>query len=376
MSDVVQKVKHILYRQKTKLLHTSRPARWVKSQIWNTPSDGVVTIIYKQDQDINRYFDWHDPDDEIARTKLRVFTERYAREPDVVYEVKGDLVIEPGHGLAIQKGRQYIAESGTLSHIYLKPSIFDYLRHRYFKRTYTEIDSVVHCDGFAGINLCHFIYDTLNPILFMYRRGMITKEDPILVSEKVYQKPYFQYFLGNTFMGELNWLRQREDEWFRVRKFRKAFVSMEIFRDTYALLKAPHRPHRKIFLNRRSKYQRNIRNLPALRAVLDKYGFETVYAEDLSYVQQVELFREVRYFVGIHGAGLTNLLHSSIPDLRVLEIFTESLVHASFYRFLKMLGVGYYDAITGGPFDINHNFDVGVESFEAKIVKLLNSPCE
>ena len=66
MNDLVEKVKHILYRQKTKLLHTSRLARWIKSQIWSPPADGVVTVIYKHDQDINRYFDWRDPDDEIA----------------------------------------------------------------------------------------------------------------------------------------------------------------------------------------------------------------------------------------------------------------------------------------------------------------------
>jgi len=376
MREDVQKLRHILYRLKQKLVDTSATARWIKSKIWIKPAPGVVTEVYRQDQDISRYFDWSDLNDKIARTKLREFTERYAREPDVVYLVKGDLVIEPRHGLAIQEGRQFVAESGTLSHIYLKPSYFRYLRHRLFNRKYSSFDSIVHCDGFAGMNLCHFIYDTVNPVLFMYRRGMITTRDPILISEKIYQKPYFQYFLRSTFMGELNWLRQKEGEWFRVREFRKAFVSMEIFKETYSLIKAPYRPGRKIFLNRRSKYQRNIKNLPELRLVLDKFGFETVCAEDLNYLQQVELFRDVKYFIGIHGAGLTNLLHSSIPDLRVLEIFTESLVHASFYRFLKMLGVGHYDAITGSTFDVNHNFTVDVKAFESKVADLLKAPGE
>jgi hypothetical protein len=373
MSEFWQRIKHILYRQKTSLLHFSSPARWIRSKIWQHPHPGTVKVLYRKEQDIRHYFDWRDPDDDIAKSKLREFTERYAAEPDIVYEVRGDLVIEPEFGLAIQEGRRYIHESGTLSHLHLRPPLFRYLRQKYLHRRYTEVDYFVHCDGFAGLNLCHFIYDTLNPILFLYQQGMISEGDPILISEKVYQKPYFQYFLEHSFMGKLNWLRQKDNEWIRVRRFKKAFVSMEIFRATTALFPRITAGNRKIFLGRKPSYQRRVLNLDALMPVLQQFGFEIVFAEDLTYAEQVALFRNVRYFIGIHGAGLTNLLHSNIASLRVLEIFSSSMVHASFYRFLKILDVEYYDAIAGTALDVNWNFSVDEKVFAEKLRRLMQS---
>src|SRR5205085_9138908 len=126
-----------------------------------------------------------------------------------------------------------------------------------------------------------------------------------------------------------------------MHQIKKAVDSIEIFRATTALLPRITAGNIKIFLGRKPSYQRLVLNLDALMPVLQQFGFEIVFAEDLTYTEQVALFRNVRYFVGIHGAGLTNLLHSNIASLRVLEIFSSSMVHASFYRFLKILDVEY-----------------------------------
>jgi capsular polysaccharide biosynthesis protein len=148
---------------------------------------------------------------------------------------------------------------------------------------------------------------------------------------------------------------------------------MEIFPETYRLFAAEKKPYRKIFLNRKSFFQRNIKNIKRIEEILQGKGFEMIYAEDLSYEKQVELFREVKYFVGIHGAGLTNLLHSKIDELYVLEIFSESLVHASFYRFLEMLHIKYYDAIVGSAFDINWNFTIDENKFRERVELMLSA---
>ena len=371
MNNFIQKSRHILYRLKTQLFYESRFAVWMNRRIWMEPADGKVTEIYHEAQDILPYFKFDELEDVLARVKLRNFTERYAKEPNVIYEASGDFIVEPEFGLAIQRGRHLIRQSGTLSHPSLKPGLVKYLIHYYFVRKYTFYPTLILCDGFAGQNLCHFIYDTINPILFMHQKRMLTDDIPILVSEKIFQKPFFQYLLKNTVMGALPWKQQGRNEWIKTKRFQKPFVSMEIFKSTYKILEGPKRPYRKIFLNRKSNFQRNIKNIGAITEILKKYEFELIFAEELSYENQVKLFREVKWFVGIHGAGLTNLLHAEIPDLRVLEIFSESLVHASFYRFLKILNVQYYDAIVGDAFDINWNYAVDESNFESKIIKLL-----
>jgi hypothetical protein len=373
MADSIQRFRHVAYRLKNRLLHESLPARRLRGWIWKKPQPGVVQTVFREEQDISHYFDWKDIDG-LAATRLRGFTEKYAREPNIVYEFRGDLVIEPMYGLTINKGRQYIRESGTLSHLFLTPSLVKHLVHRLLGRPYTQYDKLIHIDCFAGTNLCHFIYDVVNPALFLYERGMITITDRLLIGEKVYRKPFFQYFLAHTILGKFNWVVQKDNEWIKAKEIRRPFVSMEIFKSTYAMLRHDVKPHRKIFLDRRGQHQRNIRNILGIKAVLDSHGFETVYAEDLSYEDQVSLFRTVKYFVGIHGAGLTNLLHARIPELRVLEVFPANVVHASFYRFLRILDVGYYDALAGSEADIHWSFTVNEDEFKEKVDRMMLQP--
>lgn len=371
MNAFLTDLRHSLYRLKTRILEQSGIATWYGKQIWNKPGSGVVSVFFREDQDIRPYFDFNEISDNTAREKLKDFTERYALEPNIIYEVSGNIIIEPNYGLAINEGRQFICESGTLSHLFLHPPLLPYFFHRWFRRKYTEYDYLIHCDGFAGINLCHFIYDTINPILFLFERKFIDEQSPILISEKVYSKAYFQYFLANTLAGKLNWVVQGANEWIRVKHFKKAFVSMETFKRTYAILDHQKNPTRKVFLNRARYFQRTIKNIDSIVAILQRHGFEIIHAENISYADQVKLFREIKYFVGIHGAGLTNLLHSDIPSLRVLEIFPKNLIHASFYRFLQILQVHYYDAIAGSDMDQNFYFTVDEKDFEAKILKLI-----
>lgn len=373
MKLFIERISHILYRFKTKVFLQSAPARFIYSRLWREPLRENTRVVYERNVNILRYFDFSRLEEGTGRQKLQEFTSRYANEPDIIYEITGETVIEPEYGLGIMKGRRFIKQTKSLSHPFLKPSLWKYFKHRFFVRKYRDFDIIIHCDGYAGTNLCHFIYDTLNPLLLLHATGKVDMTLPVLINEKIYNKPFFQYCRQLGVLRNINWLVQGKHDWIRVKKIYKPFVSMEVFPEVYKLLEGPKAPGRKVFLNRKSFYQRNIKNIRSLEAILAENGFEMVYAEDLTYEQQVELFREVKYFVGIHGAGLTNLLHSKIEELRVLEIFSESLVHASFYRFLEILNVKYYDMIVGTPFDINWNFTIDENVFRVKLQKLLSA---
>jgi glycosyltransferase involved in cell wall biosynthesis len=53
---------------------------------------------------------------------------------------------------------------------------------------------------------------------------------------------------------------------------------------------------------------RRIHNFEQIRALLSSYGFETIFLEGLSIVEQIQLFQSAEFVIGAHGAGLTNLL--------------------------------------------------------------------
>jgi hypothetical protein len=64
----------------------------------------------------------------------------------------------------------------------------------------------------------------------------------------------------------------------------------------------------KIYISRGKAGKRMLSNEMGCVAVLEEFGFKTVYFEDYSFEQQVEIMLNTRYLVSNHGSGLTNML--------------------------------------------------------------------
>jgi hypothetical protein len=77
---------------------------------------------------------------------------------------------------------------------------------------------------------------------------------------------------------------------------------------------------RDIYLTRAKATRRRILNEPELINLLLRYNFQICVMEDLSTVQQIELFKNARTVIGPHGAAMANMSFSP-SGLNVLEIF-------------------------------------------------------
>lgn len=71
---------------------------------------------------------------------------------------------------------------------------------------------------------------------------------------------------------------------------------------------APTGPPRRLYISRRRAARRKVLNEAAVEQVLAGYGFESVCFEDYSLEEQLRLCAGAEALVGIHGAGLTNML--------------------------------------------------------------------
>lgn len=76
---------------------------------------------------------------------------------------------------------------------------------------------------------------------------------------------------------------------------------------------------RRLWVSRKKAGRRYIQNEDSLLEILKKYNFEVVYAEDLTFYEQVNLFHQASIIAGIHGAGLTNMMWMS-SNQTVIEI--------------------------------------------------------
>lgn len=103
----------------------------------------------------------------------------------------------------------------------------------------------------------------------------------------------------------------------------------------------------KIYLSREKQILRFVENADETHALLEKWGFKKVIAEDLSYDQQISIFFNTKYFVAPHGAGLTNLLFMK-EGSHVLEMaapigpISNRDFNRDFYALSTMIGLNYF----------------------------------
>jgi capsular polysaccharide biosynthesis protein len=98
---------------------------------------------------------------------------------------------------------------------------------------------------------------------------------------------------------------------------------------------------RKVFAARSAKGVRSLVNEPEVYALLQEFGFERVYFEQLSFLEQVSLMRETSVFLGVHGAGMTNMLFLQ-EGAKVVELLNEEHGDLCYFRLASCLGLPYY----------------------------------
>lgn len=113
---------------------------------------------------------------------------------------------------------------------------------------------------------------------------------------------------------------------------------------------AEQAPQRRIYASRNRQGWRRLTNEAEVVALLTRYGFETVYFEEMSFAEQVLLMQETAILVGIHGANLTNLLF--LPaDGQVVEILSEAYGNPAYLYLANSVGRPYsvIPATLGSP---------------------------
>jgi capsular polysaccharide biosynthesis protein len=102
------------------------------------------------------------------------------------------------------------------------------------------------------------------------------------------------------------------------------------------------RPEKRIYISRTQAKRRKIVNDKEVSAVLADFGFETIFAENLSFAEQARLFSSVGYLISLHGAGLSNMLFMPAGG-RVMELRkNDPRVSNCFFNMASALEHEYY----------------------------------
>lgn len=105
---------------------------------------------------------------------------------------------------------------------------------------------------------------------------------------------------------------------------------------------------RKLYISRADARTRNIVNQAEVEAMLSRCGFEAVTLGHVSAAMQIELFQTASHVVGVHGAGLTNVLFAP-PGAKVLEILPPFVATQDYWLLCAQAGHFYRALIAEDP---------------------------
>jgi len=113
-----------------------------------------------------------------------------------------------------------------------------------------------------------------------------------------------------------------------------------------------------IYISRSQATSRRIVNESELLPLLDKWGFERFWLENMTMEEQIVLFSKAKSVVAPHGAGLTNLLFSPFGT-NVLDIFEPNNFNSlCFWSMSESLGHKYWYML--GDRGLSHPPDIYV----------------
>lgn len=91
-----------------------------------------------------------------------------------------------------------------------------------------------------------------------------------------------------------------------------------------------NKPFRKVFISRQKAVQRKIINELEIQELLITYGYEIHNFEDYTLQTQINIMSETKFMIGLHGAGLTNMLFMQ-PKGKILELRNQNDNHNNCY---------------------------------------------
>ncbi|CAI3967633.1 glycosyltransferase family 61 protein [Alteromonas macleodii] len=125
----------------------------------------------------------------------------------------------------------------------------------------------------------------------------------------------------------------------------------------------------KIFVGRNDAAHRRLANTDELESLLAQKGFVFIDPGTLSFDDQVAVFHNASKIVGIHGAGMTNILWTN-PDVSVdvVEIAVEGLDDPGYRMISEALTINYR-VINGQPLG-NHKAGIAFDDLHVNIDEL------
>lgn len=222
------------------------------------------------------------------------------------------------------------------------------------------------------LNYFHFFNDVLGKLLLVREQSPAIVCKTAIISRALNDQPWFQRIMRMPLLRGLRWHIQEPHEYLVCRDLvvakspphHKPYID-RIVDCAHSLVAGRTSSHgSRLLLLRETGVcnQRIPSNQAALRERLAPLGFEALDPAALPWEEQVLALRDCRVLVGVHGAGMTNLMFRGRNPLAVVEIFPPAKTPPHYYWLATLLGYRYVPVVAPENFVVN--LDAVVDAIE------------
>jgi capsular polysaccharide biosynthesis protein len=122
----------------------------------------------------------------------------------------------------------------------------------------------------------------------------------------------------------------------------KLIGDIRLFYQKYFCYDLPDVPYKKIYISRSKAYRRRVVNEEEVVSLLLKHQFEILFLEDLSFGDQVKLLYQTKFVIGLHGAGLTNMMFMKKGTSALEFCVNDDEDNLCYHSMACSLGINYY----------------------------------
>ncbi|MEN9227342.1 MAG: glycosyltransferase family 61 protein [Gloeomargarita sp. GMQP_bins_120] len=262
--------------------------------------------------------------------------------------VPGGTILRAHHSMG-----SVIAHDGRVIHDISRQFIFPAEKNEALYLRFPKVQSTNSCiavttdgGGAGGCNYWHWLTDIVPRVYLLQQQKIHSKINYFLIDKPPKQLevaldilgidrqkivyPRFNYSLRSPLVVVPGYIRERP-KWI-LDCLRKLFL--------------PHGEtcltgYKKLYISRSKARRRRIVNEYEVLDYLVSRGYTPCWLEDLSFSEQIGLFRGAKYVIGLHGAGLTNIAWCE-PGGRVLEIFPDVPWRDCYWVWANQVGWDYY----------------------------------
>lgn len=285
------------------------------------------------------------------RADMNIFEHEFRREiPETVLKYFSNVTVYP-EGLLFN-GTKILEESFpapefSASWLGIKVRAKALLKYKFKERRPISANSIWVTDTLSH-NYFHWLTDVL-PRLFIVRDKL--QETTLLLPSSYQSKCYVASSLKPFFLREIEFVDKVAcctnlmipTHTAPTGNYNESVITgvRELYINSYNKSSTIN-DFEKVYISRGKAQKRTLSNEADCIAVLEEFGFKTIYFEDYSFEQQVEMISNTQYLISNHGSGLANMLFMN-SNGQVLELRQEGdSLNNCFFALASALRLKYF----------------------------------